>query len=204
MNYLIFAVLGYLSGSVLYAYYLSLWLRGIDITADAADGNPGVFNCVAHAGKPIGLTALVCDLLKGALPVLLAVHMVDPGQWPFALVLAAPVAGHAFSIFRRFDGGKAITVTFGVTAGLLPMWLPLALLASSYLFFTLIVKVKPNRCRSIIAFLCFGMGIAVWMFGTPVSLGCILASVIVVARHWEPEEGEEKVTARFVLNRRDR
>ena len=42
------------------------------------------------------------------------------------------------------------------------------------------------------------------MFGTPVSLGCILASVIVVARHWEPEEGEEKVTARFILNRRDR
>ena len=84
------------------------------------------------------------------------------------------------------------------------MWLPLALLASSYLFFTLILKVKPNRCRSIIAFLCFGMGVAVWMFGTPVSLGCILASVIVVARHWEPEEGEEKVTARFILNRRDR
>ena len=73
MNYLIFAVLGYLSGSVLYAYYLPLWLCGIDITADAADGNPGVFNCVKQAGKAIGLTALVCDLLKGALPVLLAV-----------------------------------------------------------------------------------------------------------------------------------
>ncbi len=44
MNYVLFILLGYLSGSVLWAYHLPMWMRGIDVTADTPDGNPGVFN----------------------------------------------------------------------------------------------------------------------------------------------------------------
>lgn len=204
MNAAFFIVLGYLSGSVLFSYYLPLWWKGIDVTEDTADGNPGVFNCIAKAGKPIGLLALVCDLLKGALPVFWAAHVFDMNQWSFALILAAPVAGHAFSAFRRLRGGKAITVTFGVLLGLWPVWRPFGLLVASYLFFTLIIKVQPHRFRSILTFLCFCLGMLFWCYGTPVALGCVLAAGIVVFRHWGAEEQEERPTARLLPGFRGR
>ena len=156
------------------------------------------------AGWPLGLLALCCDLLKGALPVFWACRTLDVEQWPFVLVVAAPVAGHAFSVFRRFRGGKAITVTFGVMLGLLPLWIPLGMLVASYLFFSLVIRVKPHRWRSIVTFVCFGLGCLIWLHGTFLSMGCLLAAGIVTYRHLEPEQEEEKASAQFMLGRRGR
>ncbi len=194
MSCALFILLGYLSGSVLWAYYLPLWMRGIDVTADTPDGNPGVFNCVMKAGKPIGMLALLCDLAKGALPVFWAARALDVDHWSFALVLLAPVAGHVFSILRGFRGGKGIAVSFGVLLGLLPMWEPVALLAASYLFFTLIFRVDPHRRRSIVTFLCFGAGTVVWLGATAVTLGCILVALLVAFRHRRPEPEEGRLS----------
>ena len=85
----LFILLGYLSGSVLYAYYLPLWFLKLDVTQGARDQNPGAFNCIRRAGWPMGLLALACDIAKGALPVLWARHAVDMSAWCFALVLSA-------------------------------------------------------------------------------------------------------------------
>ena len=193
MRELFFFLLGYLSGSVLYAYRLPLCLRGVDITEGAADKNPGVFNCFARAGRTIGVLALVCELLKGFLPVLGAAQVLDTGRWPFALVMAAPVVGHAFPLFHRFRGGKAITVSFGVTLGLLPVWEPFALLAAFYLFFSLVVEVKPHRRRSIVTFLSFAFWSAVLLPRTPAALGCLLISGVVVSRHVRAPGAEDRL-----------
>lgn len=204
MRYFEFSVLGYLLGSILFAYYLPLWFKGIDVTADTPDGNPGAYNCIAKAGKPLGLFSLLCDLLKGVIPVFLASRMLDTGHWAFAVVVAAPVVGHAFPLFRKLRGGKAITVSFGVTLGLLPLWEPFALLAASYLFFTLILEIQPHRPRSILTFLCFGVGGLLWMGMVPAAFGCLLIAAVVVLRHWGAEPEEQKFGVRFVLDRRDR
>ena len=182
MNYLLFILFGYLSGSMLFSYWLPLWLKKTDITQDTPDENPGVYNCVIKAGWPLGLLALCCDLLKGALPVFWACRTLDVEQWPFVLVVAAPVAGHAFSVFRRFRG----------------------MLVASYLFFSLVIRVKPHRWRSIVTFVCFGLGCVVWLHGTFLSMGCLLAAGIVTYRHLEPEQEEEKASAQFMLGRRGR
>ena len=63
---------GYLSGSILYSYLLPKALKGIDITAESPDGNPGTANAFTCAGIPIGILVLCMELLKGYLPVLLA------------------------------------------------------------------------------------------------------------------------------------
>ena len=44
---------GYLSGSILYSYLLPKALKGIDITAESPDGNPGTANAFTCAGIPI-------------------------------------------------------------------------------------------------------------------------------------------------------
>ena len=204
MSYFLFILLGYLQGSILFSYYLPLWWKKIDITEDTPDGNPGAFNCIARAGKPLGLIALACDLLKGLLPVLWAANVLDIKQLGFALVIAAPVAGHAFSLFRGFRGGKGITVIFGVMLGLLPIWQPVALLAATYLFFSFIVRITPNRCRSIVTFVCFSLEVMVLVRGSVIPLGCVLAAGIVIYRHWAANDREEKPVARFMLIRRGR
>jgi len=203
MTYLVYALLGYLSGSVLYSYYLPLWFKRIDVTADTADGNPGAFNCIAKAGWPIGLLALVCDFLKGALPVLAASHILDTNRWAFALVIAAPVAGHAWPLFRRFRGGKAITVSFGAAAGLLPLWEPVAVLGACYLFFSLVVRLDPHRFRSIVTYLVFSLGVLSRLGFLPVTLGCLLMSAIVTVKHCTSREEAEKPTIRFALHRQE-
>lgn len=202
MNALFFVLLGYLSGSVLYAYYLPLWLRRIDVTADTEDGNPGVFNCVARAGWPMGLLALACEIAKGALPVLLARAVLDPGRWIFALVIAAPVAGHAWSLFRPGRGGKGIAVSFGVMLGLLPLWQPFALLAACYLLFSLVVQIQPHRFRSLASYFCFGAGMLIHFGLTPVGTGCALSAAIVMDRHrlGSPEEERPSVRVRRLRN----
>ena len=124
--------------------------------------------------------------------------------WCFALVLSAPVVGHAFSVFRHFRGGKAIAVSFGVLAGLLPLWQPIALLAVCYLFFSCVVRISPNRCRSIVTYVCFAALSIVWPRGRMVAAGCVLISAIVIARHLFSEEAPEAFTASLGLSRRER
>lgn len=193
MRTFFFILLGYLSGSVLYAYRLPLCLRGIDVTEGSGDKNPGVFNCFAGAGRAMGSLALACELLKGFLPVLWAARTLDTGRWTFALAMAAPVLGHAFSLFHRFRGGKAIAVSFGVTLGLLPVWEPFALLAAFYLFFSLVVEVKPHRRRSIVTFLSFAFWSAVLLPRTAAALGCLLISGVVVSRHVRAPGAEDRL-----------
>lgn len=187
--YLLFSLLGYLSGSVLFCYCFPLWFKKIDITKQSDDKNPGAFNCFRLAGPLVGVPALLCDLLKGAVPVFAAARFTDIQSPAFALVLMAPVLGHAFPILRNFRGGKAITVTFGVLFGLLPFWQPVALLAVIYLFFSLCVRVYPNRVRSMAVFLCFGVLSVVWLRAGAVSLGCAVNSAVVFLKHkFSPEE----------------
>lgn len=201
MNGLFYIVLGYLSGSILFSYYLPLWLKGLDVTKGTPDGNPGAFNCISKAGWPIGLAALACDVLKGAIPVFLAARTPIREEWVFALIIAAPVVGHAWPLFRRFRGGKAIAVSFGVTIGLLPLWRPFAILAASYLFFSLVVRLEPHRFRSIVAYLSFLVCSVVRLGAVPAAPGCVLTAAVVISRHLKPERSEERPTVRLTLKR---
>lgn len=123
-EYLLFILLGYFSGSVLYARLLPRLLKGVDVTRQSGDGNPGTANAIQLAGWPVGLLSLGLELAKGAVPVFLAARHLDMSQTAFALVLAAPALGHAFPFGRFTKGGKAIAVSFGCLLGLLPLWQP--------------------------------------------------------------------------------
>ena len=64
-----------------------------------------------------GLLTLSGDLLKGFVPVQLYMHNAgtDAG---LALVLAAPVLGHAFPLFYGFRGGKGVATILGAGTGI--------------------------------------------------------------------------------------
>ena len=138
MKYLIYIILGYLSGSVMYAYLIPKMLKHIDIRELSDDGNPGTANAFLHAGIPIGSLVIRCELCKGALPVWVAARRLHISGLLFAPVMAAPVLGHAFPLFfGGKGGGKSIAVSFGVLIGLYPNLNPALTLAALYILFSL-------------------------------------------------------------------
>ena len=102
--YLFYSFFGYLSGSVLYSYLIPKYFCHVDVRTVNEDQNPGAFNAFSVAGPRIGLLCVLCDIGKGFLPVFLAAHSsaVSMSSWIFALILLAPVAGHAWP-FRKGD-----------------------------------------------------------------------------------------------------
>ena len=110
---LIWTALAFLAGSVPF----SVWMVRLLVDDDVrryGDGNPGARNAWKAGGWRVGVPALLLDYLKGAVPVGLAHFGAGLSGWSLVPVALAPVAGHAFSPFLCFRGGKALAVTFGV------------------------------------------------------------------------------------------
>lgn len=114
-------VLAFLLGSLPF----SVWIGRLALREDIrvyGDGNPGATN-VFRAGGPVwGVLAIVLDFLKAAIPVGLARFAAGLEGWVMAVVALAPLAGHAFSPFLGFRGGKALASTVGTWTGL-TLWL---------------------------------------------------------------------------------
>ncbi len=99
----------------------SLWIGRLALRTDIrhyGDHNPGATNVLRAGGWWWGGLALLLDCLKAAIPVGLVHFGLGWSGWPLAWVAIAPVAGHAFSPFLRFRGGKAVAATFGAWVGL--------------------------------------------------------------------------------------
>ena len=153
-RYILYVIAGYLSGSVLYARVMCHLFGGEAALLDCKDSNPGTSNAFACGGFACGALTLTGDLLKGIVPVWLFVRSGEPiTPTALALVLAAPVAGHAFPCFYGFHGGKGIAVSFGCLLGLIPLWEPVLLFAGCFIFFSVVVKITPHFQRTAVAYL---------------------------------------------------
>lgn len=190
MPYFFWTLIGYLSGSVLYGYLIPKYFHHIDVCLISDDGNPGTANAYKYAGFRAGSTVILCELMKAFLPVFLAARGVDPTRLPFAFVMAAPVAGHAFSVFFKGKGGKAIAASFGVVLALFPNLFPFAALALFYILFSTVIIVSPHLFRSIITFLLFAAAVFIKVSVPSVRLGCGLISAIIIKKHLMSFNGE--------------
>jgi glycerol-3-phosphate acyltransferase PlsY len=111
-------VVGYLLGSIPFAYLLARRHRGIDLRATGS-GNVGAANLLRHTTKKIGISAMVLDVGKGIASVLVA-RQVDPGATAPAVAGIAAVLGHIYPVWLGFRGGKGVATTCGVFSILAP------------------------------------------------------------------------------------
>lgn len=176
----------YLLGSIPSGYLLGLLYR-IDVR-DQGSGNIGATNVARSVGRSAGILTLLIDMAKGATPVLLVDAAVplaspDPEHALRARVLAAvaAVAGHIFSVFLRFRGGKGVATTFGALAALMP---PVAL-AAGVAFGVVLGAARIVSVASLVAALVAPLGAAA--LGYPrLAIGAAgLMALLIVFRHHE-------------------
>lgn len=130
-------ILAYLGGSISSAILVSRLYRLPD-PREHGSHNPGTTNVLRLGGRWAALWVLICDMLKGTLPVYLAWYLKLP---PFTLGLIGVAAclGHMYPLFFHFRGGKGVATALGTMmpigldmgAMMLATWL-LVLLGSGY------------------------------------------------------------------------
>lgn len=76
--------------------------------------------------KKIAVLTVVCDVLKGVLPILIAksIGLAPATLWAMAVF---SVVGHCYSPFLKFEGGKGVATGAGVLAIFLPLEIIIAL-----------------------------------------------------------------------------
>ncbi len=191
----IFAVFGYLCGGLLFARYFSDLFCGKDVTADTPDKNPGAYNAYTYGGFLCGALTLICDLLKGFLPVFLFIAA-SGKSLGLILVMAAPVLGHIFPIWHKFSGGKGIAVSFGSLLGLAPDMRPVLILALTYLLFSFVLKVNPHFYRLILTYSAAFLTIILIRPGISVILGCAAVFSAVLLKIISVRDTDDKMTIR--------
>jgi len=118
MNVVVAVIMSYLLGSIPTAYLFGRFLQGIDIR-EYGSGNVGATNAIRVLGKVPGSIVLLLDIGKGALALTVVgdVFGLDSAASRIFLALAV-VAGHNWTIFLNFKGGKGIATSLGVLIGL--------------------------------------------------------------------------------------
>ena len=101
-------------------------LADVDVRT-LGSGNIGATNVHRVLGRGLGALTLVGDMLKGLLPVLVAPLVVE-ARWYAGLVGLVAFAGHCWSGFLDFRGGKGVATGSGAMLALAP--LPTLLAAS--------------------------------------------------------------------------
>ncbi|WP_457576949.1 glycerol-3-phosphate 1-O-acyltransferase PlsY [Desulfomarina sp.] len=114
MKYL-FPLLGYFIGSIPFGLVFSK-LAGTDVR-QAGSRNIGATNVSRVLGRKLGFLTLVCDCLKGFLPMYLAAFFLPESSSREGFVLLAGIAavlGHMFPVYLGFKGGKGVATGLGV------------------------------------------------------------------------------------------
>ena len=177
--------LGYFSGALPWGLWLGRWFRGVDVRT-LGSRNLGATNVYRTLGPGLGVATLVLDMLKGALPVWLAGALpfaaAFPGgsEWCRLAVGFSAIAGHMWTLFAGFKGGKGVATTAGVVLALSPV----AFLVSAAVFVATVALTKYISLGSIVGAVTlatvFGVknGVAspTFWFGA-------LVALLVVARH---------------------
>ena len=191
MLWIIIAVItSYLTGSIPTAYIFCRLLKGIDIRT-VGSGNVGATNALRVLGKGWGVTTLILDILKGAIPVIFLGNIVTgkiaflTGEQIRLLIGFCCIAGHNWTIFLNFKGGKGVATTLGVLVGLaftipgLNLILGLVLLT----WFLVFLVFRIVSLASIIAFINLPIYAAFFKQSNFLIASCAILALFAIIRH---------------------
>jgi len=112
-------IASYLLGSIPTSYLTVRLIKGQDLRT-LGSGNLGATNLFRVLGWKYAVPVGLFDMLKGAVPVLVFAPRAGGTDVAAILLGTAAIAGHVFSVFVGFKGGKGVATGAGVVLGLAP------------------------------------------------------------------------------------
>ncbi|MGI8476847.1 MAG: glycerol-3-phosphate 1-O-acyltransferase PlsY [Thermomicrobiales bacterium] len=175
-----YVVGAYGAGAVPWGVILGRVFIGTDLR-DHGSGSTGTTNAYRVLGWRYSVAVLVLDFLKGMLPVLL-VRWLGVDGWIVAAVGVAAAAGHCWSPFIGFRGGKAMATGAGATIAMVP---PLALVVIPMAL--IVLWTRYVSLASIIGSLIAAVGVVVGAIlghvPVPYAVGCVIIIAVILLRH---------------------
>ncbi|WP_340615923.1 glycerol-3-phosphate 1-O-acyltransferase PlsY [Xenorhabdus entomophaga] len=168
-------IFAYLCGSISSAILICRLARLPD-PRQHGSGNPGATNVLRIGGKWAALAVLICDVLKGMVPVWLAYKLNIPPFYLGVIAIAACL-GHIYPIFFHFKGGKGVATAFGAIAAI--GWDLMGLIAGTWLM-TVLLSGYSSLGAIVSALIA---PFYVWWFKPELTFPVAMLSCLVLVRH---------------------
>lgn len=170
-------IFSYLFGSIPFSLIISKTFYNIDLR-EHGSGNVGTTNTFRILGKKAGIVVLILDLLKGAIPVWIAMLVSTDVDFPVVIFGVVAAIGHVYSIFLKFKGGKAVATGGGAILAAAP-FIFLVVLATFLITLKLSKYVSLGSVLAAVALL-----ISVLFTGDLFMIGFgIILGIIVIVKH---------------------
>ncbi|NVD05660.1 glycerol-3-phosphate 1-O-acyltransferase PlsY [Vibrio sp. JPW-9-11-11] len=191
---LVMIIFAYLLGSISSAVLICRILRLPD-PRDVGSNNPGATNVLRIGGKKAAVAVLLCDMLKGTIPVWGGYFLnIDPII--LGVVAIAACLGHMYPLFFHFKGGKGVATALGAIA-------PIGLDLSAMIIATWISVAFLFRYSSLAAIVTVLLApFYTWMIKPQYTLPVAMLCCLIVFRHHqnikrlfsgtEPKVGDKK------------
>jgi len=170
-------IIAYFLGSIPFGYIIVLLTQGRDIRR-VGSGNVGATNVLRTAGIAWGILTLLLDTMKGAVAVLLTAHF-DGEEYALVLAALTATAGHMFTPFLGFRGGKGVATALGS----LLMIAPSAIGLSALVFFFSVLTTRYISVGSILAAFSFPWWTMLLGYSLPVTSMAVILALLIIIRH---------------------
>lgn len=177
MDYVLYAVIAYLLGSIPFALIVGKIGYNIDVR-EHGSGNLGATNAFRVLGKRAGSIVISADILKGTAAALIPL-LFDADVYRLVIGIFA-VIGHTYPIFARFKGGKAVATSGGMILGVSPLLFVI-------MIFSFITSLYITKYVSLSSMITGVLSIIVSIILKDIGLIIVVTSLalFVFYRHWD-------------------
>lgn len=181
MNSVFCLIAGYLIGGIPFGLLITKLVKGID-PRSIGSGGTGATNVSRALGKGWGIVVLLLDAAKGYMPVIFLAPLLMPENRELGgiLLAVAAMAGHVWTPYAGFRGGKGVAAAAGAMGAINPLSLLFALGAWAIT----VIIFRFVSLASVVAAIMFP--IIVWRFSgevTSVVYGGALIAVFLIYTH---------------------
>ncbi|AXX60907.1 glycerol-3-phosphate 1-O-acyltransferase PlsY [Vibrio vulnificus] len=188
-------IIAYLLGSISSAVLICRVLRLPD-PRGVGSNNPGATNVLRIGGKGAAAAVLLCDMLKGTIPVWSGYYLgIEPVL--LGVIAIAACLGHMYPLFFHFQGGKGVATALGAIA-------PIGLDLTGMIIATWLLVAILFRYSSLAALVTVLLApMYTWMIKPQYTLPVGMLCCLIVLRHHqnirrlftgeEPKIGEKKL-----------
>lgn len=170
-------IVSYLIGSVSSSILIAQAMNLPD-PRNLGSGNPGATNMLRTGSKKAAAITLLCDLLKGLIPLLVA-RGFNVDTYILCLMGLAAILGHMYPVYYRFAGGKGVATTLGVLIGihwqLALLWVALWLITAKLSGYSSLAALIATALLPVSSYLL--------KLSNVVTITCIIITIFVIWRH---------------------